>query len=38
MNDTTPEPIKFELTNATLTRTKGGGHRLSVGCWDESTS
>ena len=27
-------PIGSEGVHATLTRTKGGGHRLSVGCWD----
>ena len=30
-------PIGSEGTNATLTRTKGGGHRLSVGCWEDGS-
>ena len=30
-------PIGSEGTHATLTRTKGGGHRLSVGCWEEGS-
>ena len=30
-------PIGSEGTHATLTRTKGGGHRLSVGCWEDGS-
>ena len=30
-------PIGSEGTYATLTRTKGGGHRLSVGCWEDGS-
>ena len=30
-------PIGSEGTTATLSRTKGGGHRLSVGCWEDGS-
>ena len=30
-------PIGSEGTHATLARTKGGGHRLSVGCWEDGS-
>ena len=30
-------PIGSEGVYATLTRTKGGGHRLSVGCWEDGS-
>ncbi len=30
-------PIGSESVHATLTRTKGGGHRLSVGCWEDGS-
>ena len=30
-------PIGSEGTHATLSRTKGGGHRLSVGCWEDGS-
>ena len=30
-------PIGSEGVYATLARTKGGGHRLSVGCWEDGS-
>ena len=30
-------PIGSEDVHATLTRTNGGGHRLSVGCWEDGS-
>ena len=30
-------PIGSEGVYATLTRTQGGGHRLSVGCWEDGS-
>ena len=30
-------PIGSEGTHATLTRTKGSGHRLEVGCWHDGS-
>ena len=30
-------PIGSEGVYATLTHTKGGGHRLSVGCWEDGS-
>ena len=30
-------PIGSEGVTATLARTRGGGHRLAVGCWDDGT-